>query len=167
MTMTSSIEWRKEIWESYSPTKWLFKWYELIYVVWDEKDVVDLRINHDKDKVYLYPIIISKENNKALFISMLNKVNELYEKPEFYNTILDNCTVALWKHVKAIWSNKIWLNLWLLLPWISDEYLFEKWLINTSAKNIEDLRRTHMINALWEKYEDDEDFSFRIREDLK
>ncbi len=158
-----SIEWRKEIWESYSPFKWLFRKYELIYVIWDEKDLIDLRINFDKDKVYLYPIKIEKEVNKKLFLSILERANQLKKKPEFYNTVSDNCTTWLWSHLKNIWSDKIPLNLSLLLPWLSDKYLFKLWLIESDAKSIEELRASHLINKLGEKYENFSDFSLKIR----
>ena len=162
-----SIEWRKEVWESYHPVTWLFRWYELIYVVWDERDLVDLRINHDKDKVYLYPIVISKEKNINLFLSMLNRVNRLNQTAEFYNTLLDNCTISLWKHVKDIWSNKIPFNFWLIASWLSDKYLLKYWLIDSDATNIDELREKHLITEFWEKYEDSKDFSIRIRENIK
>jgi len=158
-----SIEWRKEKWESYSPFKGLFRKYELIYIVWDEKDLIDLRVNYDKDKVYLYPIKIDKEMNQKLFLSLLERVNYLEQNPEFYNTLFDSCTVSLWKHLKEIWSEKVWLDLSLLFPWLADKYLFKLWLIDTDAKNIEELRKKHLINNLWEKYENFEDFSLRIR----
>jgi hypothetical protein len=31
-----------------------------------------------------------------LFLEYLRKINQLHEKPAFYNTLLDNCTTAIW-----------------------------------------------------------------------
>src|SRR5690606_5945076 len=57
--LSVSIETRPEVGEGYSPLASLFKQYELIYVVGDERDVVGVRTNHRGEEVYLYPIVTS------------------------------------------------------------------------------------------------------------
>ena len=161
-----SIEWRKEIWEWYHPISWMLRKFELIYVVWDEKDVVDLRLNHYKDKVHLYPLNVEKKKIAAIFIDMLERVNNLRQTPEFYHTIIDNCTNSLWKHAKNIWSDKIKFNTSLIVTWWSDEYLFDIGLIKTDAASIEELRGKHLVPQ-WIVSWNDPDFSRKIRTWLK
>ena len=84
-----SVEIRKEQGETFSPWKGLLKRYELMYVIADERDVIKLRSNYRKDKVYLYPVKTTKEKMQALFLDMLDRANKLKEKPEFYNTLVN------------------------------------------------------------------------------
>jgi hypothetical protein len=51
-----SIETRPEIGEGFDPIPSLFKQFELIYVVGDERDLVGVRTNYRKEDVFLYRI---------------------------------------------------------------------------------------------------------------
>jgi hypothetical protein len=74
-----SVEVRKEKGEGYSPLKGLFKQYELFYVVGDERDVIRLRTNFRGEQVYVYPTTFTQEEVRALFLSMIRRVNKLAE----------------------------------------------------------------------------------------
>ena len=52
--LSISIETRPEVGESFNPVASLFKQFELIYVVGDERDLVRVRTNFRKETVYLY-----------------------------------------------------------------------------------------------------------------
>src|SRR5512136_2718952 len=80
-----SIETRPEVGEGYSPLASLFKQYELIYVVGDERDIVGVRTNHRGEDVLRYRIATSPENARRLFLVYLERVNELAARPEFYH----------------------------------------------------------------------------------
>ena len=54
-----SIETRPEVGEGFSPIASLFKQFELIYVVGDERDIVRVRTNYRNEDVYLYRILTS------------------------------------------------------------------------------------------------------------
>lgn len=54
-----------------------------------------------------------------------------------------------------------------MLAWLSDKYLFKKWLIDTDEDNFDNLRVIHSINKLWEIYKNNKDFSVKIRENRK
>ena len=65
-----------------------------------------------------------KENARRLFLEYIRKINELHEKPAFYNTLLDNCTTAIWfntrvnpGHLPFSWK--------ILLSGYVPEYLYE------------------------------------------
>jgi hypothetical protein len=52
--LSISIETRPEVGEGFAPVASLFKQFELIYVVGDERDIVGVRANHRGEPVYLY-----------------------------------------------------------------------------------------------------------------
>src|SRR3974390_3410144 len=52
--LSISIETRPEVGEGFAPIASLFKQFELIYVVGDEPDIVGVRTNYRKERVYLY-----------------------------------------------------------------------------------------------------------------
>lgn len=158
-----SVEIRKEVRESFSPFKGLLRNYEIMYVVADERDVVKLRSNFRKDDVYLYPVQTTKENMQKVFVDIINRVNTLKDKPEFYNTLTNTCTTNIVDHANTIVPGRIPRDLRLLLPENSDELAYEIGLLDNSVPLVE-LRRAHHINELAEQYADAEDFSQKIRE---
>jgi len=161
-----SVEIRKEKGEDYSPWMGLLKQYELSYVVADERDVVKLRTNYRKDPVYLFPIETTKENIQKLFLSMINRSNDLHENPEFYNTITNACTTNIVDHVNEVVPDRIPWSYKIILPGYSDELAYELNLIDT-AVSLEELREKYMINDLAMQYADSENFSEMIRKNLK
>jgi len=158
-----SIEIRKEKGESFSALKGLFKQYELMYVIADEKDVIKLRSNYRKDQVYLYPIKTTKEKMRALFLDMVQKANCLKDHPEFYNTLTDTCTTKIAKHVNKISPKRIPFSFKILFPGYSDRLVYDLGLIDTSL-SFEEIRAKYIINEKALKYANDPDFSIKIRE---
>lgn len=159
-----SIETRKELNEEYSTIKGFFRQYELIYIVADERDVIRLRSNYRKnppEEGYLYQLKGSRENGQRLFLDYLKKINELHEKPQFYNTLLDNCTTAIW--VRS-WGNTEHLPFsWkILLSGYLPEYLYESKLLEQQL-SLSELRRQAYINTLAQAADQAPDFSKRIR----
>ena len=159
-----SIERRDERGEGYSTVKGLFRQYELMYVVADERDVIRLRTNVRRDPpedVYLFTLHGRVENARRLLLEYLRKINELHERPEFYNTLTTNCTSNIWLHARvnpgrAPYSWKI------LLSGHVPEYLYELGRLDTRLPFAE-LKRRSQINAAARAADDAEDFSTRIR----
>jgi len=159
-----SVEVRKEKGESYSPIKGLFNTYEIMYVIADERDVIKLRSNYRKDPVYLYPMKASREKARELFLEMLDRANQLHDKPEFYNTITNTCTTNIAKHVDAITPGTIPLrSLRILLPANSDKLAYDLGLIDTDLP-FDEARVRYYINDKAMQYGDDPHFSAKIRE---
>jgi hypothetical protein len=73
-----------------------------MYVIGDERDLVKLRTNYRRDRVYLYPIRTTRERKVTMFLSMLRRANLLRAHPEFYNTLTNTCTTNLVEHVNTI-----------------------------------------------------------------
>ncbi|MDD5164924.1 MAG: DUF4105 domain-containing protein [Candidatus Pacebacteria bacterium] len=159
-----SIEIRKEKGESFSPISGLFNQYELMYVIADERDVIKLRSNYRKDKVYVYPIKASIEKERALFLDMINRANTLKEHPEFYNTLTNTCTTNIAAHINKITPHSIpFLSLRILFPANSDKLAYDLGLIDTDL-SFTDARTKYFINDKAIRYADNPNFSVRIRE---
>lgn len=163
-----SIEARKEQNEGYSTIKGFFRQYELTYIVADERDVIRLRTNYRKEppeQVYLYRLQGGKQNVRRLFLEYLLKINELHDKPSFYNTLLDNCTTAIWFNARVNpghlpFSRKI------LLSGYVPEYLYESGRLDTRLP-FEQLQRQALINPAAQAADQSPDFSRRIRAGLE
>lgn len=168
--LTVSSEIRKEKWESFSPFWWLLNQFEMVYVIWDENDLIKLRANYRKDDVFMYPIKTDKENIKKLFVSAMQRADKLSKVPEFYNTLTNTCTTSILDHVNIIrkennkekisWSKKVFL------PSHSDQIAYDEWLIDTKLP-LEEARAYYKINELSEQYADSPDYSKMIRKEIK
>ena len=163
-----SAEIRKEKGESFSAVKGLFRQYEIVYVIADERDVIKLRSNYRRDKVLLYPVKTSRENMRKMFLSMLNRANKLATKPEFYNTLVNTCTTSIVGHVNEISPGKVPWSLKTLMPAHSDELAYKLGLLDTNGANggtltLEEMQNRYLINERAEKFKDDPNFSEKIR----
>lgn len=161
--LSISVEIRKEQGEEFSAWKGLFKQYELMYVLGDEKDLIKLRTNYRQDPVYLYPANTSKEKMKALFLLMLERANSLKDKPEFYNTLTSTCTTNLASHINTVTPGRVPFSFKLLTPGYSDQLAYELDLIQKQG-TFEQTRAYYHINDRALKYADDPDFSQLIRQ---
>jgi len=164
--VTISVEARKEVGESYSWSQGLFKKYELIYVVGDERDLVLTRAVYRPDVVYMFPVATTAEKVRELFVDMLEKANALCEEPEFYNTLTDNCTSRLRDHVNAIAPGRIPASWKIALPGYSDELMEGLGLLDSDAA-LGEARILYRIDERARLYADDADFSVEIRQMLE
>ncbi|MFP2963176.1 DUF4105 domain-containing protein [Myxococcus sp. 1LA] len=160
-----SVEVRREKGETFSALGGLFRQFELTYVVGDERDLVQLRSNHRKDDVYLYPVDASKERIARFFLDMVARMNALHEKPEFYDTLTNNCTTNLVRHLEKVSQSQVPYDHRTLLPAFSDALAYELELIDRDAP-LEEVRQRHHINARAQAADGRPDFSRRIREPL-
>jgi hypothetical protein len=157
-----SIEVRLEKGEAYSPALGLFNQFEITYVVADERDLIPVRTEYRMCDEYLYRTRATPEQARRLFVSMLRRVNELYDKPEFYDTLTNNCTTNIVRHINELAPGQIAYDYRVLLPGYSDQLAYELGLLDTSVPFAE-LKRRARINDLVSRYKDDEHFSARIR----
>ncbi len=158
-----SVEVRRERGESYSPLRGMLRQCELMYVIADERDVILLRTKYRKDRVYLYPIRASREKIRDMFVSMLRRVNRLHERPEFYNTLTNNCTSNILRHFNDVSERSLPANLKVLFPGYSDRLLYDLGLIDNELP-FDSLRRRCEITEKIKRFAGEADFSRRIRE---
>jgi hypothetical protein len=156
-----SIEIRKEEGERFSPLKGLLRQYELMYVIADERDVIGLRTNVRRDPVYMYPVVATPEQLRTLFVGMLERANEIAKKPEFYNTLTNNCTTSIVDHVNMI-APLIPFSYKTVLPAFSDRLAYDLGLI-PNDQPFDALRAAHRIDRKMQQHPIDEHFSRAIR----
>lgn len=156
-----SVEIRKEHGETYSPLKGLLRQYELMYVIADERDVIGLRTNIRRDPVYMYPVKTTPQKMRQVFIEMLERANKLAIEPEFYNTLTNNCTSNIVKHVNTI-SPRIPFSYKVLLPAYADQLAHELDLIPTDQP-FEAIQAAHRIDPIAQKFGIRPDFSRAVR----
>ncbi len=161
--LSISVEIRKEVGESFGVFRGVFRQYELMYVIADERDVIKLRSNYRQDDVFLYPVVTTKENMRTLFDSMLARANKLRVEPEFYNTLTSTCTTNIVSHVNEIVPGRVPLSFKVLMPAYSDELAYRLGLLDNSL-TLPELRERYHINERALLYADDPEFSKRIRE---
>jgi hypothetical protein len=101
-----SIEMGRERGESYSTLAGFFRHYELIYVVADERDLIGLRTDIRGERVYLYQLRLPPEMVRRLFVSYLDRVAALESRPEFYNTLTNNCTTGVLGRARAVTDSR-------------------------------------------------------------
>src|SRR5881392_3448652 len=90
-----SIETRKKLGQTYSTIGGLYRQFELIYIVADERDVIRLRTNYRKEDIYLYRTTISPAHARERFLEYIHSLNALRNKPRWYNAITTNCTTSI------------------------------------------------------------------------
>jgi len=158
-----SVELRKEKGEEFSPLKGLFRQYELMYVLGDERDLLQLRTTHRRDQVYLYPVRAPLPRIEQMLVSMLRRANQLAEEPEFYNTLTSSCTTNIVRHVNELVPGRVpWWSYRIMLPSYSDELAYELGLIDTDLP-FEEAKRRFRIDQKAQRIGDREDFSLLIR----
>ena len=156
-----SIETRPEVGEGFSPIASMFKQFELIYVVGDERDIVGVRTNYRHDDVFLYHIRTSPENARRLFLVYLDRINELYNRPEFYHLLSNSCTINIVRYARS--TGKIsGFDIRHFLNGFIDSYLYSIGALDTTLP-FRELRRRSLINAAAQAAGDAPDFSQRIR----
>lgn len=156
-----SVEARREAGEEYSLLRGMLKRFEVMYVVGDERDLVQLRAARGDD-VYVYPIRADREKVRGMFVSMLNRANALHANPEFYGTLSNNCTSNLLAHVNEIANPRIPYGFRILLPGYSDQLALRRGLIDT-ALPLEDARMAFRVSDRSVRYAEHDDYSLLIR----
>ncbi len=157
-----SAEARLERGEKYHPLNGAMRQYELMYVVGDERDLLPLRTKHRDVDVYVYRSTASPTRVRSLFHDVMNRVNQLEKRPEFYDTITNNCTSNIVFHINRLQPGRIPLDMRALLPGYSDELAYELGLIERHG-DFQNTRQVARVTALANAHLGDPAFSARIR----
>jgi hypothetical protein len=160
--LTLSVEARREKGETYDPVRGLLDGYELIYMVGDERDLIQLRANVWLNDVYLYRAKAAPSQARRLFVDVMHRVNQLAERPEFYNTLTNNCTTNIVDHVNRVVPNRVPLDQRILLNGRSDRLAYDLGLLETED-SFERAKAKARVNYLVYLHRDSPDFSAVIR----
>lgn len=99
--LTISYELRKTNILDFNIYKTLFTNFEGFYLVATEEDVIYLRTSIRKDgDVYLYPLDLSKDQVKRVFLNLCSEINTYETHPKFYRILHRNCLTEMLKHLK-------------------------------------------------------------------
>lgn len=159
-----SIETRPEIGEGFDPLASMFKQFELIYVVGDERDLVGSRVMHRPETVYLYRLNSPPEDARELFMIYLKRINELADRAEFYHLLSNSCTINIIRYARAVrpargFDIRHYLNGWI------DGYLYDSGRLTTEIP-FDEMRALSLIDDEVRAAIEAPDFSQRIREGL-
>jgi hypothetical protein len=162
--LSISIETRPEVGEGFSPIASMFKQFELIYVVGDERDLVRVRTNYRKETVYLYRLNASDIDAQRLLLVYLGRINDLAERPEWYHLLSNSCTINIVRYANA--AGRVGrFDIRHLFNGLIDSYLYHSGRVDTSLP-FDELRRRSLINEAAQAADDAPDFSQRIRAGL-
>lgn len=162
--LTISIETRPEAGEGFAPIASLFKQFELIYVVGDERDLVGVRTNHRNEAVYLYRLNTSPDDARRLLMVYLERINELADQPEFYHLLSNSCTINIVRYANVV-GRPLPFDVRHYLNGLADRALYREGRLSTTVP-FEDLRRRSLINEAAQSSGSAPDFSERIRASL-
>ena len=157
-----SVEIRKEKGEAYSAVKGFFNQYELMYVLADERDVIWKNSIGWQCEVYVWRTKATPEQARELFLDVMRRVNKLQRKPEFYNTITNNCTTNIRQHINHLVPDRVPYDYRVLLPGYSDKLAYDLGLLDTSLP-YESARVKARVNYKAYLCREDADFSAKIR----
>ena len=160
--LTISVEARREAGEEFSPLRGLARQYELMYVIAEEPDVIGLRTHVWRDPVYLYPGRATPEQARRLLVALLQRAEDVRRRPEYYNTLTNNCATNLAEAVNEIAPRRLGWNHALVLPGYSDRYAWEQGLL-AIEDSPDRVRERYRVNARAEAAWGRSDFSTAIR----
>jgi hypothetical protein len=159
-----SIETRKKVGQTYSTIGGLYRQFELIYIVADERDVIRVRTNYRKEDIYLYHTTISPAQARERFLEYIQSLNALRNKPRWYNAITTNCTTSIRtqhpSNERLPWDWRILLN------GKADEMLYQDHAFATGGLSFSELKQRSLINERARAADKDPNFSRVIREGL-
>ena len=156
-----SIETRKKLGQTYSAIGGLYRQFELIYIVADERDVIRLRTNYRNEDIYLYRTTISPAHARERFLEYVHSLNALRNKPRWYNAITTNCTTSI--RTQHPPSERMPWDWRILLNGKGDELMYERHLIATGGLPFAELKARSLINVRAKAADASTDFSQLIR----
>ncbi|CUH75867.1 DUF4105 domain-containing protein [Tropicibacter naphthalenivorans] len=91
-----SVEIRREADEIFNEIGGFFRQFELVLIAATEDDIVRLRTNHRGEDVSLFPVNLTPEQRRTMFMSYVELAQKLENRPQFYNTLGANCTTVVY-----------------------------------------------------------------------
>lgn len=163
-----SVEIRREQGESFSPIRGLYRQYELIYVVADETDQIGARtVMRPDDRVYMYPVNANAQQVQLLFLDIVERIQQLETRPEYYHSLLNNCTNSIVLHTYRLTPSPInWLDPRIVAPGFADRLAYSHKLIGRDGQSFRQLRTQCRIDTLARQVGISPTFSSDIRRQL-
>jgi hypothetical protein len=157
-----SVEIRRRPGEDFAPIKSMTQPTEIMYVVGDERDLIQLRTIHWMSDVYMYRAQATKPQMQTLFTNMMKRANKLADEPEFYNLVTNNCTTNIMRHINEVSPGKVPYTYQVLFPAYSDQLAAHLKLIKIDG-TLERTRQEARINEVAYVHRESPEFSAKIR----
>jgi len=161
-----SVEGRRIVGRPYRVIASMFRQYQLIYIIGDEQDVIGKRGAVWKDAVRFYPARTTPDRIRALFVDMMERAHSLEANPEFYHLLFNNCMNNVTHHLRRLGGRTLPSEWRLLLTGQSDRIAYDYGFIDTELP-FEKAREAFRIDAWTKEVERDENFSRRLRDQLR
>ncbi|MBR1271924.1 DUF4105 domain-containing protein [Bradyrhizobium sp. AUGA SZCCT0222] len=162
--LSISIETRPEVGEGFAPIASMFKQFELIYVVGEERDLVGVRANHRNEPIYLYRLNTTADDARRLLLLYLERINVLADHPESYHLLTNSCTINIVRYANAAGRTGR-LDIRHVLNGLADSYLYRSGRMNSTLP-FDELRQRSLINDAVQAADGASDFPERIRASL-
>jgi hypothetical protein len=137
-----SIEARRRVGQAYRFWGTLYRQYELMYVVSDERDAI---LRHTKattgSDLHLYRVFGTQLETRQFFFDYATQINRLVHKPRWYHGVTANCTTGIYTqgHGRWRWDMRMLLNGGL------DELLYERGRLDRDIP-FRELKRLSRVN---------------------
>jgi hypothetical protein len=157
-----SIEVRRQNGGKFSPLADLFKSNPLVIIAADERDVVGVRSNIRGEDVRIYRLGTSPEAVRTLLLEYVVDANALAKTPEFYNSIMTNCTTTIVRMMRAVGA-VVPLDWRLIVNGYLPEYAYGRGALDTRLPLQELTKLAHLDGRAQEAGLTSPDFSRLIR----
>ncbi len=150
--LSISIEARKVQGQTYNLFSGMLHTYPLMYIAADEHDTVFVRANVDKDDLYMYPVKLQDPGHaKLLLTDMLEKMNSLAVRPEWYNTVTANCTSQIAWHINKLFPGRLPRIAWQTqLSGYADKLALQQGMLDTDLP-LDQARKKYYVTAKSQK----------------
>lgn len=159
-----SVEARKQEGQSYSAVRGLLRSYETIVVLATEEDLLGVRAVVRQEPLHLFPLRVGEDEARALLRALLVRARELEARPEFYNTLTNNCTTNLIDPINAMVDEDVPWTVGLMPGYSVEEAYARGWL--DTDRSLDAARTAHRVDDRVRKAYGAPDFSRRIREGM-
>jgi hypothetical protein len=140
-----SIEVRRREGGEFSPLADLFKSNPLVIIAADERDVVGVRSNVRGEDVQIYRLRARPDTARTLLLEYVRDANALSTKPQFYNSIMTNCTTTIVKMMRAV-GDKLPLDWRLIVNGYLPDYAYDHGALDTRV-SLAELRSLAKIDS--------------------
>lgn len=164
-SLAVSVEGRRRLGDSYRVVPSMFRQYQLVYVVGEERDVVGVRGAIWKAPVRFYPARARADVPRAVLTSMLRHSNTLGREPEYYHLIFNNCLTNITSHLREL-GTPLPRDLALIMTGLSDRVAYNLGYLDTELP-FDQAREVFRIDGWMRDVPLDETFSARLRDHLR
>jgi hypothetical protein len=137
-----TIEGKRLSGEPYSALRGMLSAYELGYIWTTGLDCITMPLTRGALELYAYPLTLTPHESKETLRALLDGTHTLHETPEFYHTILNNCTIRFAHTIRAERIRPLPFDLSWYLPGWSDRYFMRTGLIAPTG-DYREARRAH------------------------